>query len=113
MTTPTEIELKFELAPASISNLKKIPLFRELDRKARRAKQVSVYFDTNKRKLYKKGLLLRVRRTGNHFIQTIKASGDTRLFERDEWESEIEGEMPDLSRARGTALEPLLTDKLH
>jgi len=112
MTTPTEIELKFELAPAGLAKLEKIPLLRGLDRKAKRAQQVSVYFDTDERNLYRQGLLLRVRRTGDGYIQTIKASGNTRLFERDEWESEIEGETPDLRFARGTALEPLLDDKL-
>ena len=37
---------------------------------------MSVYFDTDKHKLRKKGLMLRVRRIGNRYIQTIKATGN-------------------------------------
>jgi inorganic triphosphatase YgiF len=110
--TPKEFELKFELAPASLPALKKIPLLRELQEPPKRTSEVSVYFDTDKRKLRKKGLLLRVRRIGDRHIQTIKA-GDSRLFERDEWETEIAGEQPDLTLASGTALEPLVNGKLE
>ncbi|HZD28159.1 MAG TPA: CYTH domain-containing protein [Xanthobacteraceae bacterium] len=45
--------------------------------------EVSIYFDTPKRKLHKKGLLLRVRRIGGRYAQTIKASANSRLFERE------------------------------
>src|SRR5205085_3268752 len=71
----------------------------------------SVYFDTDNRKLRKKGLMLRVRHAGDRYVQTIKSTGNSGLFARDEWESEIEGAMPDLRLARGTALEPLLSRK--
>ena len=74
---------------------------------------MSVYFDTNSQKLRKKGLMLRVRREGRHYTQTIKATTNGEQFERDEWEAEIAGNKPDLDRANGTALEPLLTRKLR
>jgi inorganic triphosphatase YgiF len=51
-----------------------------------------------------------VRRIGDRYVQTIKATGNGRLLERNEWESDIGGEMPDLDLARGTALEPLLNE---
>ena len=57
--------------------------------------------------------MLRVRRIGDRYIQTIKATGHAGLFERDEWENEIASEMPDLSLARGTALEPLVNNKFR
>jgi inorganic triphosphatase YgiF len=75
--------------------------------------EVSVYFDTANQKLRKKGLMLRVRRHGRHYTQTIKATGSGGTFERDEWETEIAGSDPDLDEANGTALEPILTQKLR
>jgi triphosphatase len=113
MTTPKEIEIKLELAPASLPRLKKIPLIRALEAPAKRATEVSVYFDTDKHKLRKNGVMLRVRHVGGRYIQTIKATRPGGLFERDEWESDIAGELPDLGLARGTALEPLIGDKFR
>ena len=75
MSTPKEIEIKLELSPATLPRLKKIPLLRTPKGATRRSAEVSVYFDTDKHKLRKKGLILRVRRIGNRYIQTIKATG--------------------------------------
>ena len=108
-----EIEIKLELGPANLPHLKKIPFLRTVKPTPRGAPQVSVYFDTNSQKLRKKGLMLRVRREGRHYTQTIKATTNGEQFERDEWEAEIAGNKPDLDRANGTALEPLLTRKLR
>ena len=109
MSTPKEIEIKLELSPAILPRLKKIPLLRAPQGRAvRRSAEVSVYFDTDKHKLRKKGLMLRVRRIGKRYIQTIKATGKSGLFERDEWESGIASAQPDLDLARGTALEALV-----
>ena len=108
-----EREVKLELAPTSLPFLNKIPLLRRLKVTPKRAAEISVYFDTDKHKLRKKGLMLRVRRVGNRYTQTIKAAGNSAPFERDEWEAEIPGKEPDLSLADGTALEPLLNKKLR
>jgi len=108
-----EIEIKLELGPANLPDLKKIPFLRTVKPTPRGAPQVSVYFDTNSQKLRKKGLMLRVRREGRHYTQTIKATTNGEQFERDEWEAEIAGNKPDLDQANGTALEPLLTRKLR
>src|SRR4051812_11675614 len=114
MSTPKEIEIKLELSPAILPRLKKIPLLRAPKRGAtRRSAEVSVYFDTGKHKLRKRGLMLRVRRIGSRYIQTIKATGTSGLFERDEWESRTAGAQPDLDLARGTALEALVGRKLR
>jgi triphosphatase len=56
--------------------------------------------------------MLRVRRSGDRFIQTIKATGNSGPLERDEWEAEIADREPDLSLAGGTALKPLLKGNL-
>jgi inorganic triphosphatase YgiF len=108
-----EIEVKLELAPKDLSSFQKISLIRQIKDKPRRATEVSVYFDTDNHKLRKKGLLLRVRRVGERYVQTIKLAASSVPFDRDEWEVEIAGEQPDLSLAKGTALEPVLTKKVR
>ena len=97
-----EIELKLEVAPANLLDLQKIPLLRTVKPTPKGASQVSVYFDTNDQKLRKKGLMLRVRREGRHHTQTIKATANAGdYFARDEWETEIAGNEPDLDRPTG------------
>jgi len=113
MGTPRETEIKLELPPGSVSALKKAPLIQALRTPPKRATVVSVYFDTDGRELRKHGLTLRVRRSGNRYVQTIKATGNGGLLERDEWESEIASDRPDVNLARGTALEPLLNSRLE
>jgi triphosphatase len=109
-TIQKEVEVKLELPPASLRALKKVPLFKTPSKQTR---EVSVYFDTDKHKLRKNGLMLRVRRVGNRYVQTIKATGNSGPFERDEWEAELPGQEPDLRMAEGTALERLANDKLR
>jgi triphosphatase len=108
-----EIEVKLALAPASLPALKRLSLFQKAKKRRKRATQVSVYFDTAKHTLRRKGLMLRVRRQGRHYIQTIKATNNSGSFARAEWETDIAGNHPDLKQAKGTALEPLLTKKLQ
>jgi len=109
-TIPKEVELKLELPPASLRALRKVPLFKTPPTHTR---EISVYFDTDKQKLRKNGLMLRVRRTRNRYVQTIKATNNSGPFERDEWEAELAGQEPDLRMAEGTALEQLANDKLR
>ena len=112
MTARRELEIKLELPPSSVGRLKKIPLLHAL-KAPKRATEVSVYFDTDKHKLRKNGLMLRVRRIGKRYVQTIKANGTSGLFERSEWESEITDGEPDLSLVRDTPLKPLMNGKLR
>ena len=112
MTSQKEREIKLELTPDCLPDVKRLPLIHASKIASKRATEVSVYFDTEKQKLRKHGLFLRVRHNGNGFVQTIKATRNSRLFERDEWEATIADEHPDLSLARGTALKPLLNGKL-
>jgi triphosphatase len=107
-----ELELKLALPPESLPALRRIPLLRPVKAKSKRTVEVSVYFDTDKRTLRKRGLILRVRRIGERYVQTIKAAGNSGSFDRDEWEAEVAGEQPDLSLAKGSAIEPLLNGKL-
>jgi triphosphatase len=111
MTSPVEVELKLELPAAALRQFRKLAWIRALAGSAKRSTPVSVYFDTDKQKLRRRGITLRVRRSGDRYIQTIKATGHSGIVARNEWESEIADGQPDLAQARGTALDDLLTDK--
>ena len=111
--TRRELEIKLALPPTSLGRLSKIPLIQALKASPKRATEVSVYFDTDKHKLHKNGLMLRVRRIGKRYVQTIKANGNAGLFERGEWESEIADGEPNLSLVGDTPLKPLMNGKLR
>lgn len=94
---PREIELKLELDPTRVRALSR-EASRSLGDPPEGAKTLtSVYFDTRKHALRRRGLSLRVRHDGGRRIQTLKASGGAAagLFDRPEWESEVAGDEPD------------------
>jgi len=80
VSPPIETELKLELPPSELTRLDKLAPLRHANA-AKRATQVSVYFDTDKFALRKSGVMLRVRRIGRRYVQTIKAA-DEGLFDR-------------------------------
>lgn len=97
MGDPREIELKFEVDPAKVAGLR---------RRVARAfalgvgtprPLVSVYYDTGKHALRRRGLSFRVRQDGERRLQTLKAAAGAGagLFDRAEWECEVEGGEPD------------------
>ena len=112
MSSPKEIEIKLQLPSANFARLRGVPLLRRASRSKRSENQVSVYFDTKRLKLKHSGLTLRVRRTGNRYIQTIK-SDDGSPFERGEWETAVGDGRPDLKQGDTSALEPLGIKKLR
>lgn len=87
-----ETELKFELEPAALERLGRHPLFQA---PAKTAHLRSVYFDTPEFKLKNGGFSLRVRHSDQGFVQTLKRRSGSGLFERDEWEREVDAEAPD------------------
>ncbi|MGE5720897.1 MAG: CHAD domain-containing protein [Sphingomonadales bacterium] len=97
--TSREVELKLELEPGSGEALLSHPLLR--DRIGESQQSCSVYYDTRKSSLRNAGVTLRVRRTGNAFVQTVKAvaRGAAGMFDRHEWEDRISGPEPDLDSA--------------
>lgn len=109
-TASQELELKLEFEPADARRIR-LCLSREASgNKPVTRTLVSVYFDTPDLILRQAGVSLRVRRAGTSHTQTIKATTAKAagLFNRSEWEQKIGGPQPDLKRAQGTALEPLL-----
>jgi triphosphatase len=107
-----ETELKLDLPEDAPGSFKKL---NALAGSTMRTKHLdTVYFDTRKFKLHRKGLSLRVRSDGKNFVQTVKSiSNGASLAERMEWETPVDGIEPDLAAARGTALEPYVSEKLR
>jgi triphosphatase len=104
---PTEVELKFLLAPSERLALGRNPLFA----RATPTDLSSVYYDTLGWALRKQGITLRVRRVNGAFLQTIKSEAGSNLFDRGEWETEIHGGEPDHAAFAGTPAEDILGAK--
>jgi len=105
-----EIELKLELSFADAERIVASKLFGE---NPKVANQVSTYFDTAARAVAKAGFSLRIRRTGDTRIQTIKTASarSAGLFDRSEWERSVEGDVPVLDYA--TPLQTVIGGDAH
>ena len=108
MADGREFELKLETDHGALPALRDHPLLQGKSLGSKRT--VSVYHDTRKGALRDAGVTLRVRRSGDAYVQTIKAGGaaSAGLFDRPEWEEPLTGPDPDLALAKDTALAPLL-----
>jgi inorganic triphosphatase YgiF len=92
-----EIELKLDVVGEQSALIESDPLFRGLDNC--KAHQTSIYYDTRKRLLAKHGFSLRVRSSGDGFVQTLKRTvASDGLFTRDEWEWKVPGAELDRSK---------------
>lgn len=100
-----ETELKFEIGPEALAALRQHPSFQAEPVTSRLR---SVYFDTPDHDLRNAGLSLRVRQSGDGFVQTVKARSGAALFRRDEWETPVEGEAPDPAAIADTPVAKLL-----
>ena len=109
----SEIELKLEFAPADMARIAAHPALQANLAPPEERELLSIYFDTPDSALHKAGVYLRIRESGGRYVQTIKAAKRDDLIERQEWERDVSGRTPMLGAAKGTALEPLLTDKVR
>jgi len=104
----TEIELKLTTSPGNLTKLLKIVSNTDgVDPQSRETKRiVSTYFDTEDRRLRKKGLTLRVREKGGEKEQTVKSEGTafSGVFRRQEWTTVVKGKRPDLTLIKSSAL---------
>lgn len=110
-----EIELKLLADAAAIRRLRRQPWLRALQRGPGVTRALhSVYFDTPDFRLAEAGIALRIRSVGRKRIQTVKTAGSGLggAFDRGEWESEIDGDSPDLLALRATGLALLAEDGL-
>ena len=101
-----EVELKFEIDPADAAKVMAMP---KLAGPPQVERQVSVYYDTPKSKLRRHGFILRVRQHDAGWTQTVKRTGDGGgLFDRDEWEEQVQSLQPDLQAVAATPLVDLI-----
>jgi triphosphatase len=98
-----EVELKLAVKPQDLARARDILSGRSSRGPATPTTLVSVYYDTPKRGLAQRELMLRVRKRGRRYIQTVKgrAPGAPDPLARAEWEDAIEGERPDLAAPHG------------
>ena len=87
-----EVELKLELLPEAAEAFEKSSFLRF---EPNSACLKAVYFDTPGKQLRALGYTLRVRRSGDEHIQTVKAGGEgVGLFSRAEWEMPVPHDKP-------------------
>jgi triphosphatase len=97
----TELELKLTCDPARLSKLlKSLTKAGGVDLKNRKtARVVSTYYDTEDRRLRRRGLTLRIRKKSGKLEQTIKSTGVSvsGILAREEWTVPVTSKTPDLS----------------
>ncbi len=94
-----EVELKL-LAPAgALDQVREASVIARHARNGGVVRRIeSVYFDTPDRTLFSHGMSLRIRRSGGGYVQTLKrAPVNGHPFVRGEWETSVDGPMPNLA----------------
>lgn len=89
-----EIELKLELPREAVEAFEQSSLIPDT---GERAELSTIYFDTPDRLLRRQGYSLRIRRSGDKRVQTVKADsaeGGGGLFARGEWEMPVADDRP-------------------
>jgi inorganic triphosphatase YgiF len=96
---PSETELKLLVRPQDRPALERHPLLQAESGREERDEHTT-YFDTPQLALANRGLSLRVRRSGDKRVQTLKSAGGERAVagSRGEWEWPLDGDVPDLAR---------------
>ncbi|AUI67540.1 CYTH and CHAD domain-containing protein [Beggiatoa leptomitoformis] len=91
-----ETELKLHFAPDDAEYIKQHPLLLAVQQDEPK-RLYNTYFDTVDCALLQRGIGLRVRRINDKRIQTVKTAGTVinGLHQRQEWETEIHGDIPD------------------
>jgi triphosphatase len=105
-----EPELKFRLSRRKLTSLANARVAGTKTGPRAERDLVSTYYDTKKRKLRRHGLTLRVRRTSDEYVQTVKtaAAGG---FARNEWEEKIDRGAPDFRKTKKTPVSSITTKK--
>jgi triphosphatase len=109
-SAPTELEIKFCVPPGAEAALEAHPALQPAapDR-AETRQETTVYFDTPDCDLARNGAILRVRRRGDHYFQTLKLrNADGGPFGRGEWEWPVAADRPELELLAQTPAAVLL-----
>ena len=95
-----EIELKLLAPQGTFEKLREAPVIVQHARNRGAFHRLeTVYYDTPERLLFQHGISLRVRRSGKHFIQTLKLLPNIgQPLARQQWEATVDGVTPDLAR---------------
>ena len=95
-----EIELKLLAPQGTLEKLREAPVIVQHARNRGAFHRLeTVYYDTPERLLFRHGMSLRVRRSGKHFIQTLKLlPNNGQPLARRQWEVPVDGILPDLGR---------------
>ncbi len=95
-----EIELKLLAPQGALEQLREMPVIVQHARNRGAVHRLeTVYYDTPERLLFRHGMSLRVRRSGKHFIQTLKLLPNAgRPLTRRQWEASVDNVAPDLER---------------
>src|ERR1700682_1202628 len=95
-----EIELKLLAPQGALEKLREMPVIVQHARNRGAFHRLeTVYYDTPERLLFRHGMSLRVRRSGKHFIQTLKLPPNSgQPLARRQWEAPVDGITPDLAR---------------
>lgn len=98
---PTETEIKLRVSPATMTALREHPLLKKRNKSGWNKHELfNQYFDTPSHDLANAKVALRLRRDGEHVIQTLKSRGQSvaGLSERNEWNWPLEKAALDLSK---------------
>jgi inorganic triphosphatase YgiF len=109
-SAPREIELKFDLDPASVEPIGKLLTLWSHERAGRPEPLHSIYYDTDDGDLRKGGYSLRLRKEGGRWLQTAKSAVRGEI-DRGEWESEAPDGLLQLDALAGTPIDTLLDRK--
>jgi inorganic triphosphatase YgiF len=103
-----EVELKFDVEPGGTERVRAAPKLAAATPATRSLE--TVYFDTRDHRVREAGFSLRVRRSGERFVQTVKRKRgkSAGLFVRQEWEAEVPGLALDPAALQRTPLKAVL-----
>jgi inorganic triphosphatase YgiF len=106
-----EIELKLLAPQGALEQLREMPVIVQHARNRGAFRRLeTVYYDTPERLLFRHGMSLRVRRSGKHFIQTLKLLPNIgQPLTRRQWEAPVDGATPDLARLLAEVGDPVAT----
>ncbi len=100
LVAASEVELKLLVAADRLADFNQTPVLTAHARNNGTRKHLkSVYYDTSERLLQKNGLSLRVRQSGQRFVQTVKAEAGDDPLRRGEWEASVPSIAPDVDLA--------------